>query len=217
MWLRDHRILITGGSSGIGLALALAFLERGNQVLAVARSEDRLEAVAERFPRLQTAPCDVSNETALRRLMNTVVERLGGLSILVNNAGIQHNDDYASTNVDTLLGNSDREIETHLTGLAKLTALSLPLLRDAAEGAIVNVSSILALAPKRVFEAVPPLVDTAMTRGRSGNKMAPEAVAEEVLGGMASDRHEIQVGRTRMFAMLHRLAPALADRSMRRR
>ena len=149
MWVRDHRVLITGGSAGIGLALARAFLERGNQVLAVSRSTERLRAATERLPRLQTATCDVANESDLRRLVSVTQEQLGGLSILVNNAGIQRNDDFASTPTDTLLQHISEEIETNFSGLVKLTALALPMLQQAREAAIVNVSSVLALAPKQ--------------------------------------------------------------------
>lgn len=248
MWVRDHRVLITGGSAGIGLALAHAFLERGNQVLAVSRSIERLRAATERLPRLQTATCDVANESDLRQLVSVAQERLGGLSILVNNAGIQRNDVYATTATDTLLQHVSEEIDTNFTGLVKLTALALPLLQQAREAAIVNVSSVLALAPKqsapvycatksavrafttalryqmedtaphvRVVEVLPPMVDTDMTRGRSGAKLSPEAVAEAVLEGLAADRSEIQVGLTRTFARLQRLSPTLAARRVRRR
>jgi uncharacterized oxidoreductase len=248
VWVRDHRVLITGGSAGIGLALAQAFLERGNQVLAVARSSERLRAATERLPRLQTATCDVANQSDLQRLISVVQERLGGLSILVNNAGIQRNDVYATTPTDTLLQHIGEEIDTNFTGLVKLTALALPLLQQAPEAVIVNVSSVLALAPKqsapvycatkaavrsftvalryqledtapdiRVVEVVPPMVDTDMTRGRSGTKLSPKEVAEEVLEGLATDKPEIQLGLARSFARLQRLSPALAARRMRRR
>lgn len=64
---------------------------------------------------------------------------------------------------------------------------------------------------------LPPMVDTAMTRGRSGPKMTPEAVADAVVAGLEADRTEILPGRTRAFAHLFRVLPGRAERLMRGR
>lgn len=248
MRLTGHTVLVTGGSSGIGLALARAFRARGNGVLAAARRPERLAQAAREVPGLLTETCDVTREDDVRRLVAAAAERLGGISILVNNAGVQFNDDYAVDNPDTILPHVDQEIAVNLTALVKLTALAMPLLAREAEAAVVNVSSALALAPKqsapvycatkaavrsftkalryqletrapsvRVFEVLPPLVDTEMTRGRGGRKLSPEAVADAALRGMATDRWEIRLGLTRMLALVTRVHPPLAERMVRRR
>jgi short-subunit dehydrogenase involved in D-alanine esterification of teichoic acids len=247
MQLTNHRVLITGGSEGIGLALARAFVRRGNRVLVAARRADRLAAAAAQLPGLATAQCDLTDDRQLRALVATTEETLGGLSILVNNAGVQYNDRYIEDDDAVILAHVDAEIGLNLTALVKLTTLCLPLLRRAGAGAIVNVSSVLALAPKRsapvycatkaavrsftqalryqlaeatsicVVEALPPMVDTAMTAGRKGNKMSPEEVAREILDGLAEDREEIYVGVARKFAVLRRLLPGVAARTMRNR
>lgn len=248
MRLSGHTVLITGGSSGIGLALARAFHERGNRVLAAARGAERLEAAARALPGLLTARSDLTREDDVRRLVSDAADRLGGLSILVNNAGVQFQDDYTAEDADTILAHVDQEIGVNLTGLVKLTALALPLLAREREAAVVNVSSLLAIAPKqrapvycatkaavrsftkalryqvedgapsvRVFEVLPPLVDTAMTRGRVGRKLAPEAVARAVMRGMEVERCEIRIGATRTLAAAQRLHPSLAERMVRRR
>jgi uncharacterized oxidoreductase len=248
MRLSDHKVLITGGSAGIGLALARAFTSRGNRVLIAARGADRLHAAARGVPDLQVATCDVRREDQLRQLIERAGAALGGLSILVNNAGIQRNDKYGETDEETVLTHVDDEIGVNLTALVKLSALAIPLLSREPESAIVNVSSVLALAPKqsapiycaskaavrsftkalryqleqrapavRVVEVLPPMVDTAMTRGRAGPKMPPHEVADAVLAALEADRTEVLPGRARAFARLFRVLPGRAERLMRGR
>ena len=248
MRVSQHKVLITGGSTGIGFALARAFRERSNEVMVCGRRVNKLTEAAVQIPGLHTVQCDVARENDLERLVDAVGEKLGGLSVLVNNAGIQFNDLYGQTKPQTLLEHVDQEIGVNLSGLIKLTALGLPLLSQAAEAAVVNVSSVLALAPKqsapvycatkaavrsftkalryqledsapsiKVFEVLPPAVDTEMTRRMRGRKLAPERVAFAVLQGMERDREEIRVGVTSTVALLQRIHPGLAERAIRRR
>jgi uncharacterized oxidoreductase len=70
----------------------------------------------------------------------------------------------------------------------------------------------LADTPVRVFDVLPPLVDTEPVRHLAGAKIPPEEVARAVLAGIAADRYEINIGPTALIARLSRLAPALADR-----
>ncbi|MDH3289460.1 MAG: SDR family NAD(P)-dependent oxidoreductase [Gemmatimonadota bacterium] len=156
MRLSDHKVLITGGSAGIGLALARAFASRGNRVLIALRSADRLEAAAREEPGLHTATCDVRREDQIRQLIEQAGATLGGLSILVNNAGIQWNDTYGETDAETVLTHVDEEIGVNLTALVKLSALAIPLLRQEQESAIVNVSSVLALTRSRAPPSTAP-------------------------------------------------------------
>ena len=143
------RVLITGGSVGIGFALAKAFHDRENQVTISARRADPLEEAAKRLPGVHTVVADMTEESDLRRLVDTATDHMGGISLLVNNAGVQWNDRYGETEIDTILDHVDNEIGTNLTGLVKLTAVALPYLMRQDTAAIVNVSSVLAIAPKR--------------------------------------------------------------------
>ncbi|MFQ6045680.1 MAG: SDR family oxidoreductase [Gemmatimonadales bacterium] len=244
----DQRVLITGGATGIGQALASAFLERGNRVLICGRRADRLEEAAKKMPRVVTEQCDVTDDDGLSRLVEIAVARMDGLSVVVNNAGVQFNDAYGETDIATVLHHVSQEIDTNFSALAKLCALSMPVLSREPEAAIVNISSILAIAPKRsapvycatkaavrsftkalryqmeqafpsvrVFEVLPPLVDTEMTRGRTGKMIPPYHVARALLKGMEQDRAEILVGRTKLLALANRISPRLAEGMMRRR
>ncbi len=245
--LSGHRVLVTGGTAGIGLALARAFLARGNRVAVCSRSAERIAAARDAAPELVTVQADVARPDELARLVRVVTERLGGLSILVNNAALQYPLRLLEAPATEVVRLAGQEIATNLTGLIQLTALALPALRAAPEAAIVNVSSVLALAPKasspvycatkagvrsftqalrfqlenagsqiRVFELMPPLVDTDMTRGRWRGQLTPEEVATFTLDGMANDRTELRPGRARPFYWLQRLAPGAVARQMRR-
>ena len=67
----------------------------------------------------------------------------------------------------------------------------------------------------RVFEIVPPIVDTAMTRGRGRNKISPEALVEEFWSDFIRNRYEMRIGKTKLLFVLQRFMPALSERIMR--
>jgi uncharacterized oxidoreductase len=248
MQTSGHKVLITGGNTGLGFAMAAAFMQRDNQVMIAARRPDRLAEAAERLPGVATVRCDVAREDDLRSLVTAVTNTMGGVSVLVNNAGIQCNDDYALGESDTILSHVDQEVGINFTGLVKLTVLCMPLLRRQPGAAVVNVSSLLAIAPKqsapvycatksavrffskalrwqledwapsvRVFEVLPPLLDTEMTAARQGKKMPPSVVADALLAAMEGDRFEVLVGATKKLVRAHRIHPRLAEGMVRRR
>lgn len=248
MHLSGHRILITGGSVGIGFALAKAFRERENAVTICARREGPLDNASNMLPGVHTLIADMTAEEDLHRLVEFAVDSMGGISMLINNAGLQWNDRYGETDIDTILDHVDSEICTNFTGLVKLTALALPVLKREEIAAIVNVSSVLAIAPKRsapvycatkaavhsftmalryqlaqsapsvkVFEVLPPGVDTAMTAGRHFQKMSADKLATTVINGMARDKAEIYAGQARLLKTLHRVSPKLAYRTVKER
>ena len=90
MKLEKNVILITGGSNGIGLALAERFLKNNNEVIICGRREEKLAAAKEKFPGLHIKCCDVGNEQERIDLRNWTLKNFPGLNILVNNAGIQN-------------------------------------------------------------------------------------------------------------------------------
>jgi len=245
MRLDGHKVLITGGSAGIGLALAKAFRAAGCEVAICGRDPSRLNAAADE---LDASPirADIGDRADLVALPGAVEQALGGLSILVNNAGVQFNYDFSSTPPPEVASLVEQEVRINLEAPAILVSLFLPMLARAPEAAIVNVSSGLALVPKasapiycatkaglhsfskalryqfenagdtiKVFEVFPPLVDTEMTRGRGSGKISPEDVATATLEGMRRDRYEIRVAKVRLLYLLYRVAPGLAERVLR--
>ncbi len=141
MKLSGNTVLITGGSSGIGLALAEGFAERGSRVLVCGRTEETLRRAQERIPGLATLVADVADEADRRRLLDWVETEHPDTNVLINNAGIQRRAHFADGPEAADTG----EIATNLEAPVRLSALFLPhLLRHAGQGrpaAIVNVTS----------------------------------------------------------------------------
>ncbi len=129
-------VLITGASSGIGEATARAFLHRGWKVHAAARRTDKMASLGEAGAVVHFL--DLADESSICEL----AERLGkapfSLDAIVNNAGIGV---YGSVE-EVPMGEARRQFEVNLFGIARLTQLFLPAMREARSGTIVNVSSI---------------------------------------------------------------------------
>ena len=148
MQLTQQKVLITGGGSGVGLALAEALAQRGNAVLLTGRNPERLAAAAERLgDRVLTFAGDQAHPADLQRLAAFVVEQWGTFSVLINNAAVQYNYLLAERPVQQVLADVAYETNVNFTSVVQLTALCLPMLSTA--GAIVNITSGLALTPKR--------------------------------------------------------------------
>jgi short-subunit dehydrogenase len=136
------RILITGASQGIGRALALEAARRGAKVLAAARSADLLaelerEAASAGHP-LFTVLADVTAPADRQRMADEALRRLGGLDVLVNNAGIGATGHFADASPERL-----RKIfEVNFFGTTETTRACLPLLKEGNRPAILNISSI---------------------------------------------------------------------------
>lgn len=94
MQITNNTILITGGSSGIGLAIAEEFLKVGNEVLICGRRENKLSEAKEKFPLLHTKVCDVSKRSEREELFRWATAQFPKINMLVNNAGIQKEVDF---------------------------------------------------------------------------------------------------------------------------
>lgn len=145
MTLTQNTILITGGSRGIGLALAERFVALGNTVLVTGRSEPDLRAAEARLPGLKAYRCDVANPAEVRTLVDTIQRDHPKLNVLVNNAGQMHRLDLLSpgTSPDDI----GREIEVNLLAPVRLVQALLPHLRAQPRAAVINVTSGLAFVP----------------------------------------------------------------------
>jgi NAD(P)-dependent dehydrogenase (short-subunit alcohol dehydrogenase family) len=128
--------LVTGGSRGIGLAIAQMLAEEGFALTLGARSAERVEAAAEELGALGVA-ADVSNEEDCDRLVEAHIERHGGLDVLVNSAGIG-----IGGNVETLsTKHIDLQLDVNIRGLVLVTRAAIPHLRKS-RGLVVNLASI---------------------------------------------------------------------------
>ena len=229
--------LITGGATGIGFALAKKFHSAGNRVILVGRSEDALLRATQALPGAEACSADISNADDRERL----VSRYPDVTVLVNNAGIQIN----KAITDSSAAEIEQELNVNFLAPVLLSRAFLSLLLQKPSAAIVNISFGLALAPKelaamycaskaalhsfsktlrwqldgtgvRVFEVLPALVETAMTTGRGKGKISAARLAEEFWQGFQADRYEMLIGKTKLLAAVHRIAPSIAEKVMRR-
>ncbi|ROO63157.1 short subunit dehydrogenase [Micromonospora sp. Llam0] len=149
MRLAGHRALVTGGSTGIGLALATLSRQAGcevlvcgrdpdKEVLVCGRDPDKLNRAAGLVPDLRTVAGDLSRPEDVRRIASAAMDLPGGLSILVNNAAVQHERSLFAEATDEALAASAFEVGTNLTGLIQLTSLCLPALAAVPASAVVN-------------------------------------------------------------------------------
>ena len=140
-------IVITGGSSGIGEAAARAFAAEGGHVVVTARSAGALERVAKEIAaaggKALALPCNVGDPRAAAAFVERVVAELGGIDVLVNNAGVNHRGAVEERKPEELA----EIIAVNLTAPILLTRLVLPHLRKRGGGAIVNVASLAGRVP----------------------------------------------------------------------
>jgi uncharacterized oxidoreductase len=144
MDLGSHSVLITGGTSGIGLALAERFLQAGSTVAICGRRENRLREAQQRHPRLRIMACDLSKPSDRVSLRDWAVRELPGLDMLVNNAGVQQRI-RATDPADW--DRAREEIVTNFEAPVHLTMLFLPHLVAQLHATIVNTTSGLAFSP----------------------------------------------------------------------
>ncbi len=221
MELRGNVVLVTGGGSGIGLALARRFLDAGSEVIVCGRRDAQLRAAAAAHPGLETRVCDVARADERAALAAWLVEAHPGFNVLVNNAGIQRRvrllepEDWDATR---------SEIAINLEAPIDLTLRLLPHLRTRDNAAVVNVTSGLAFSPLatvpvycatkaalrsftlslrhqladtavRVVEVIPPAVDTDLGGPGLHTFGAPlDPFADAVMARMGAGELEVAYG-----------------------
>jgi NAD(P)-dependent dehydrogenase (short-subunit alcohol dehydrogenase family) len=144
MKLKGRRVLITGGGTGVGAGVALAFAREGCQVAITGRREDRLREVANRWkgdPKILYHPADVGDRESVSKLFQWAAEDLGPIDILVHSAG---------TNIpqravaDISPEDWDLVLKINATGAFNCIHAVLPQMRDRRDGVIINIGSIAA-------------------------------------------------------------------------
>ena len=187
MQMSGHTVLITGGATGIGYAMAESFLEAKNEVIICGRRKERLLEAQKKHPEFHINVCDVAEDADRRALMEWACADFSNLNILVNNAGVQRDIDFTKGVDEFLTGES--EIKINLEAPIILSGLFIPHLTGKRDAAIINVTSGLGFVPAarmpiysatkaamhafsmalrhqlskvgiKVFEVVPPAVDT---------------------------------------------------------
>lgn len=195
MELKNNTILITGGTSGIGLGFAQEFIKLGNRVIICGRRAERFMDIESRIPGIVTRKCDVSLEEDRISLINWAITEFPSLNVFINNAGIQLGQQIGKP-LD--LKKVQLEVETNFIAPMHLNSLIENQLKSKSHSVIINISSGLAFAPLsflpiycatkaalhsytlslrhqlrntsvKVFEIAPPAVDTELGQDRRTN------------------------------------------------
>lgn len=145
MNISGNTLLITGGGTGIGRALAEQFHARGNHVIVAGRRAEPLDALARDLPGISTALLDVADAADIARFADTIASEHPALNVVIHNAGIMRAEDMTAQPYD--LSDAEAMIATNLLGPIRLTAALLPHLRKQPNAAILTVSSGLAFVP----------------------------------------------------------------------
>src|SRR5690242_4462695 len=144
MKMTGNTILITGGTSGIGLGLALHLHEAGNKVIVAGRRKELLDQITAEHPGIEALVLDVANPAAITRAAETVAVSHPELNVLVNNAGIMLREDLLDP---ASLPVAEDHVTVNLLGTIRVTYAFLPLLVGKEDAAVVNVTSALAFVP----------------------------------------------------------------------
>lgn len=218
MDVKTKKVLITGGSDGIGKGLAVRFLKAGSQVMVTGRNQGKLERVAREYPGILTFVNDIGKAEEREWLAKHVMEQFGNLNILINNAGIQRRTALAEDH--SPWKERQEEIDILLSAPVHLNHLLIPqMLKNNQPGMIINVTSGGAYIPQvfapvysackaalhsytltlahalcntrcKVIELVPPAVQTALAGPGFSHGVPLEDFCDHVF-------HEITAGKNR--------------------
>lgn len=242
MKLPDKTALVTGGGSGIGLAITQALVRAGVHVIIVGRDLARLEQVRTDLGNVTVVPADLARSEDRERLIAEVLDGERPLDLLVNNAGTMQ---YFALTGDRALARLDAELALDLHAPIHLATAFLPHLLTRPDGAIVNVTTGLIYAPfgntpgysaakgglhaftqslrwqtrntsLKVVELMPPAVRTELTARYDGPKIDPSQVATALVSGLAKGKEEIRPGQTKALYAMSRIAPNFIYRALNR-
>jgi uncharacterized oxidoreductase len=237
MKLQHQTIVITGGSSGIGLELAKQLLEQ-NTVIICGRSAAKLTEAKSILPDVHIFQCDLSIEQDRSRLLEWIIVHHPTCNVLVNNAAIVHRTNFIDD--PGMLEKAELEIKTNLMAPIALAKLFIPLLGKQQCSAVVNITTGLVYAPRAVYpiynatkaalhaftqvlrhqmkgmstkiiEVMMPAVATPWHNGNVPKIAIPaQQAVHEMIKAIEKGPTEIRIGRVKLLYMISRIAPRLA-------
>lgn len=225
-----NTILITGGASGIGFETAKLFAANQNRIIIIGRNQHKLEKASEEIPGAVTIACDVTDEKSVDELVDRIRNGYPDLNMLMNNAGKATI--HSLSEDGNAFRHAREEMEANFFSGIRLIQKLFPVLKTKEEAAVINNSSVSAFVPAfrlpaysaskaalhsytqslryvlhqttgiKVFEVLPPLVDTEFAKELTGVKISPVAVAEAILNAVEKEEYEIHVaGAANLFKL----------------
>lgn len=237
MKLTRNTVLITGGSSGIGLELARQLIARNNTVVICGRSAEKLSLAKNESPKLDAIQCDITHKADRERLINHMKNEYPDFNVLINNAAVAYKADFLSEAMTPVM--VEEEVQTNF--LAPVL-LSREFLNYNKTGTLVNITTGLIYAPRSVYpiynatksalhsftqvlrkqtkpldceiiEVMMPVVDTPWHTGNlPRTAISTEKAVTLMIRDLEAGKKEIRVDRVKMLYLLSRIAPALAVR-----
>lgn len=242
MVFQNHTILITGGSSGIGLEMARQFSNKNNKVLICGRTLKKLESAKEEIPSLHYLQCDISKPEECEKLRYWIETQHPECNILINNAAIVTRRNFYED--EDAIKNAEAEIATNLRAPIRLSKRFAPVLEKNGKPAIINITTGLAYVPRatypfycatkaalhsftkvlrsqsenrniKIIEVLFPVVDTPWHDGHPpAIAIAPEEAVDEMVRELEKGKVEIRVGKVKLLYILSRIAPNFAFRTL---
>jgi short-subunit dehydrogenase involved in D-alanine esterification of teichoic acids len=238
MKLENNTVLITGGSSGIGLQLSKVLLKKGNTVIICGKSNEKLLAAKREEPKLFTYQCDLSDSNACIKFVEQLTHDHPALNVLINNAAIVNKIDFIADKHALEL--AENEYQTNLLAPIRLSKLLYATLSKNSSSAIINITTGLIYAPRMIYpfynssksalhsftqtlrlglrnentsviEVMFPAVDTPWHKGKPPKiAISAEDAVNEMIKGLEKGKIEIRVGGAKILYLMSRLAPGFA-------
>ncbi len=153
-------VLITGASSGIGLATARFFAQKGAKLALAARSAEKLEQLASELPEAIAVPTDMRDEADVRRMVVRTQEYYKHIDVLINNAGQGLNMPIEKVNVDTYRSVFELNVVSVIVAMQEV----IPIMRAQGKGVIINISSGTSKIPPERYNKTNPVGPYASTK-----------------------------------------------------
>lgn len=242
MEISNSTVIITGGSSGIGLEMARQLIERKNKVIACSRSLEKLALAKKIVPDLIIYQCDIAKASECSSFVQWISENYPEANVLVNNAAIVSSTNFIED--DLILKKMENEMATNLIAPIRLIKLVYPILIKNNNAKIINITTGLVYVPRTIYtfynatkaalhsftqvlrqqlqreniqiiEVLFPAVDTPWHKGNPP-KIAITAgqAVSEMLKAIGNGKVEVRVSKVKLLYFLSRLSPAFAFKKM---
>jgi len=239
MNLNGKTVLITGGGSGIGLEATKQILENGARVIITGRNQAKLDAAKAAYPNLIAIKSDAGNAEDAQALYDRIKDIGGidilynnaGVGVAPHNLGIKSDRHYQGAAYEMevnflgvvrlnnlfmeMLRSRKEAAIINTTSILSMVPSNIEATYSASKAALSSYTKslrehLMILGSKvKVFELLPPLVDTDMVAERDDKKISPEKLVKELIHGLKKDRYTIRVGDAKLVYVLNRLFPRL--------
>lgn len=238
MKLSKSTVLITGGSSGIGLELSKELIKKGNKVIICGRSEKKLKDAKNQFSELEIFQCDLSEKKQCADLVNWIKDYHPDLNVLINNAAVVNKTNFIETK--DILELAEKETEINFLAPVRLINLLYPLLKNNNNPQIINITTGLIYSPRadypfynstkaalhsfsqvlriqlakmniNITEVMFPAVRTPWHKGNPPKiAISPEKAVAEMIKGLEKNKPEIRIAGAKLLYKISRIAPGFA-------